>query len=107
MNKWKFGFFVMLTISIAIVLFQQFRIIDLKWKKEELSDILKRVDQDLNVIRNCLLISDKKEIIIDKIRKSDPTLVLFEYDLGSVKMRGLDLIFDKNNKITSIASQVY
>ncbi len=107
MNKWKYGFFLILAMSIAIILFQQLRIMDLKWKKEELSDILKRVDQDLIAIKNSLLITRKKEIIIDKLKKSDQKLELFEYDLGSIKMRGLDLVFDKNDNLISITTQVY
>ena len=107
MNKWKIGFFIVLLIGIIITGIQQFTIFNLKWENENNSSLIKRVNGDLESFRICFLKEYKKENFLSQLKQCDPKLETFEYDLGNVKMRGIEIGFDTDQNIKNISTQLY
>lgn len=107
MNKWKFSFVILLLFGSILVLFQQLKITETKSHNKNLEDLIKRIDKDLVLVSKSLLEGKGKKYIIDRLSRNSPNLSLVEYDLGNVKMRGIDLIFDKTGKLVSISVQLY
>jgi uncharacterized protein YpmS len=106
MNKWKIGFFIVLLIAIITTGIQQFTIFDLKWENENKSSLIKRVNGDLESFRICFLKEYKKENFLSELKQCDPKLATFEYDLGNVKMRGIEIGFDTDRRVSGTMSQM-
>ena len=107
MNKWKIGFFIVLLIAIIATAIQQFTIFNLKWENENSSSLIQRVNEDLESFRICFLKEYKKENFLLQLKQCDSKLETFEYDLGNIKMRGIEIGFDKDKNIKNIGTQAY
>ncbi len=61
----------------------------------------------MSLIGKVFLSDIKKDSFLEQLKLNDPELKIFEYDLGSAKMRGIDLYFGKDDKLTSISARLY
>lgn len=107
MNKWKISFFIVLSLGIAIAVIQQSAILGLKYANDDYSSLINRVNSDLESIRICFLKDYKKKNFLSQLKNCDPEVKIFEYDLGNVKMSGIDIGFDKDQNIINISTQLY
>jgi len=107
MSGSKITFSILLLLAVIFIVLQQFGIFELKRENTEIKEKISRIEKDISLIGKVYLSDIKKDLILESLMKNDPDLKIFEYDLGSVKMRGIDLNFDKDGKLKSISAKTY
>ncbi len=107
MSGSKITFLIMLLLAVFFIVLQQFGISELKRENTEVKERISRIEKDISLIGKVFLSDIKKDSILERLKQNDPDLKIFEYDLGSVKMRGIDLNFGKDDKLTSISARIF
>ncbi len=107
MSGTKITFLIMLMLAVFFIVLQQFGISELKKENSEVKEKISRMEKDISLIGKVFLSEINKDSILANLKQNDSELKIVEYDLGSVKMRGIDLNFDKDGKLKSISARTY
>lgn len=107
MSKRKFAFIIILIVIFLGISLQHIKITELKWERNHCDDIIRRVESDLNTFKGAIFKDISKKRFQAMLKTSDPSLEIFEYNEGCLKMRGLDIGFDKEGRLISLSIQTY
>ena len=100
-TKWKWAFFISITVCLAVIVFMAYGLLDQGITITYMSDGYERTEKDLDHLAGIFPKNYDKKDILYLLRKNNPDAFIVE-DKCTVQLNGLRFEFDQNGKLKNI-----